>query len=44
MSIESANYVQDFCYIFFKVEKHHAREICLREYYVHRKINGMEIC
>jgi hypothetical protein len=42
-SLEGGNYVQDFLELFSKVKQHHARDICLRIYYVHRQTNGMEI-
>jgi hypothetical protein len=44
MSLEGANYVQDFRELFFEIEQHHAIEIYLKGYYVHRQNNGMETC
>jgi len=44
MSLEGANYVQDFRKLIFEIEQHHARETCLKGYYVHRQNNGMETC
>jgi hypothetical protein len=44
MSLEGVNYVQDFLELFFEVEQHHEKDICLRKYYVHKQNNGMEIC
>jgi hypothetical protein len=44
MSLEGANYVHDFFELFFKIEQHHTREICLKGYYVRKQNNGMETC
>jgi hypothetical protein len=42
MSLEGANYVQDFPELFFKIEQYHAREMCLKQYFICRFKNGME--
>jgi hypothetical protein len=42
MSLEGANYVQDFPKLFFEIEQYHAREMCLKEYFICRLKNNME--
>jgi hypothetical protein len=42
MSLEGANYVQDFPELFFEIEQYHARNMCLKEYFIGRLKNGME--
>jgi hypothetical protein len=42
MSLEGANYVQDFPKLFFKIEQYHARKMCKKEYFICRFKNGME--
>jgi hypothetical protein len=42
MLLEGANYVQDFLDLFLEIEQYHAREMCLKEYFIHRLKNGME--
>jgi hypothetical protein len=44
MSLEGANYVQDFPKLFYKIEQYHAREMCLKQYFIHRLNNGIYIC
>jgi hypothetical protein len=36
MSLEGANYVQDFPELFFEIEQYHARNMCLKEYFIGR--------
>jgi len=43
MSLEGANYVQDFPELFFEIEQYHVRKVCLKEYFNRRLKNGMEI-
>jgi hypothetical protein len=42
MSLEGANYVQDFLELFSKIEQYHAKKMCLKKYFIHRLNNGME--
>jgi hypothetical protein len=43
MSLEGANYVQDFSKLFSEVEQiYHVREMCLKKYFIWRLKNGME--
>jgi hypothetical protein len=42
MSLEGVNYVQDFPKLFSKIEQYHAREMCLKEYFICKLKNGME--
>jgi hypothetical protein len=42
MSLDGANYIQDFLELFFEIELYHARKMCLKEYFIHRLKNGME--
>jgi hypothetical protein len=43
MSLEGANYVQDFPKCFSKIKQYHARKICPKEYFNCKLKNGMEI-
>jgi hypothetical protein len=43
MSLEGANYVQDFPKLLSKIEQYHARNMCLKKYINRRLKNGMEI-
>ncbi len=36
MLLEGANYVQYFFELFSEIEQYHAREMCLKEYFIHR--------
>jgi len=31
MSLEGANYVQDFLELFFEIKQHHVKDICLKK-------------
>jgi hypothetical protein len=42
MSLEGANYVQDFFELFFKIEQYHAKEMSLKKYFIRGLNNGME--
>ncbi len=42
MSLEGVNYVQDFLELLFDIEQYHAREMCLKYYFICSLNNGME--
>jgi hypothetical protein len=42
MSLEGANYVQDFLELLSEIEQCHVREMCLKQYFIHSLNNVME--
>jgi hypothetical protein len=42
MLLEGANYVQDFPELFSKIEQYHAKEMCLKVYFIHILNDDME--
>ncbi len=42
MSLGGVNYVQDFLELLFDIEQYHAREMCLKYYFICSLNNGME--